>query len=121
MNYRDWNPSDSFLLAPITPASSRLESTSEVPTDHTTFPARTATHFGVFKRLAAVIALTLMLSAVLLSTTASPASARPRDLANAAIDDCFVSGGNPDAFYFGSTIIVTCVYYDGSWWWADFG
>jgi hypothetical protein len=72
--------------------------------------------FGLIKRLAVAIALTLMLSTALLSMMATPASARP--YVNGLIGDCFNSGGDPNAFYLGGTYYVSCSYDDGTGWWT---
>lgn len=78
----------------------------------------TGTRLNPFKRLAAVIALTLMLGTMLLSVTASPASARPYVGANGAVTSCFDTGGDANVYYLYGTYYTICTYDDGSYWWT---
>lgn len=65
-------------------------------------------------QVAAVSAVTLVLTG---ATTLSADAMRRRDAvggANMAVGGCFNGGGTPDSYEYGGTIYVSCTYDDGS-------
>jgi hypothetical protein len=108
MTYLDRDLNDSNLMASASTAAM-------------TKTARPGTRLGLFKRLAAVIALTLTLGTMLLTMTASPAAARP-NYVYAYAGMCSNQGGDASIYYYhnSGTYSVYCSFDDGGGdWWTE--
>ena len=118
MTYHDRDLADAIAFTDAVPIAG---TTAQPATSTGPIPGRTRPRLAPLKRLMAAIALTLMLSTMLLSVTASSASARPGSAlgANGTVTSCFDTGGDANTYYVFGTYYTSCTYDDGSSWWTE--